>query len=696
VNSPRKLTFDDVWSFDSIGNIALSPDGKRVAFVVQTLDKEKDERHSAIWLFSLDEHGQASGEPRQLTGGTKQDSNPAWSPDSRHLLFLSDREGDRNQLWLIDTDGGEARKLTNMLRGVNDASWSPDGRSIAFIARVDPDDDEEVLTGRKQLSAEENKKREEHERYRLRTITGIWYRLDGRGMLNTKNQLFVMPAPSSGDTTVDSAKIRRLTHDDFDYNLPQWTPDSTEIGVLTNRAEDRDRSWASDLWLLDRETGNARCLTDGTLMIENVSWSSDGSRAIIVAEKDFRLEGGELAQLYLVPRDGGDARSLTAQVDTHASVAVGIAGFGRPGLYVPQWSSDGKYVYFLLTEHGRVNVQRLDVEQKTISALTKDEAVTPYLALLPNEQGLLLVKGYPLHPWEFYCLPLQDSSVGEQVRLTHLYDRQLAEYLWSEPERITYRGSNDDEIDGWLVRPIGAREGVRYPLIVNIHGGPQSAFGVAMSLFFQYLAAQGYAVFHCNPHGSTGYGLDFMREVEGDWGGWDYQDIMLGVDECIAHGVADPERLVVTGYSYGGYMSMFIIGQTDRFQAAVPMAGISNLVSFIGTSDIGFWQASQAKGYPWQPERQAYYRERSPLTYASRVRTPTCFIHPENDLRCPIEQSEQFYMTLKMMGNVPIEFVRSPASWHANTSKPSQYFARWQYMLDWFKKYVEIHPEEYE
>ncbi len=216
-----------------------------------------------------------------------------------------------------------------------------------------------------------------------------------------------------------------------------------------------------------------------------------------------------------------------------------------------------------------------------------------------------------------------------------------------------------------------------------------------MNPYFQYLAAQGFAVFYCNPHGSTGYGQAFMREVEGDWGGWDYQDIMRGVDECIARGVADPQRLVVSGYSYGGYMSMFIIGQTDRFKAAVPMAGVSNLASFVGTSDVGFWQTFQAKGYPWDADRAAYYHERSPLTHSARVTTPTLFIHPETDLRCPIEQSEQFYMALKMMGKVPVEFVRAPGSWHIGTSKPGQYLAYWEKMLEWFRRYVEIRPEEY-
>lgn len=171
---------------------------------------------------------------------------------------------------------------------------------------------------------------------------------------------------------------------------------------------------------------------------------------------------------------------------------------------------------------------------------------------------------------------------------------------------------------------------------------------------------------------------------------------MRGIDECVARGVADAERLLVAGYSYGGYMSMYMIGQTGRFKAAVPMAGVSDLASFVGTSDLGFWQATQAKGYPWEPEREVYYRERSPLTHAARVTTPTLFIHPENDLRCPIEQSEQFYMRLKMMGKVPVAFARGPAAWHGGTEKPSQYFERWETMLEWFRTYVEVRAEEYE
>ncbi len=692
--SLRKMTIDDLWALDEIGSIALSPDGRRVAYVVHSDDKATNETHSALWLLHLDERGAAVDAPRQLTSGVKHDGAPAWSPDSRRLLFLSDREGS-NQLWLIDTSGGEASKLTSMLHGVGEAAWSPDGHWIAFTAMAGSEDEDDLLVGRKTLTADEKKKRDEEERTRLRTITRIFYRLDGRGIFEKFPQLFVMPAPVPGATSVDAAAIRRLTSGDYGHDLPTWTLDSKHIGVLCNRNDDRDHSFVSDLWLIERESGDARRLTDGTLQVESFAWSPDGQQAVLVAEKDMRIAGGCNSHLYLVARQGGEPRDMSAAIDNHASVAA-FCGFGAAATYRPQWSADGSRVYFLVTEEGCINVYHLDITSGEVRRLTSGEQLTAYLALLPGERGLLLAQGRPTDFWDIYYAPLTPDGAGSPERLTQLNNALLSQLAWSEPQRIAYQGANGDEIEGWVMLPVGAKPGVRYPLVVMIHGGPQSAYGMGMNPCHQLLAAQGYAVFYCNPHGSTGHGQDFMREVEGDWGGWDYQDIMLGVDECIARDIADPERLVVSGYSYGGYMSMYIIGQTGRFKAAVPMAGISNLVSFVGTSDIGFWQAAQSRGYPWESERATYYRERSPLTNASKVTTPTLFVHPENDLRCPIEQSEQFYMTLKMMGHVPVQFVRAPGAWHIGTAKPAQYIEYWKIMLDWFQKYVEVRSEEYE
>jgi dipeptidyl aminopeptidase/acylaminoacyl peptidase len=693
--TPRKITLDDISSLQMPGNIALSPDGRHVAFEMHTNDKELDAKRSALFLLHLDEQGRPSGEPRRLTSGIKSDSNPVWAPDSHRLLFLSDRNNEKTQLWLIDTDGGEAGCLTHLLHGVREASWSPDGKWIAFTAPVAPTDEDDVLLGRKTLDASVQKKRDAAEHTHLRTISKTWYRWDGRGIFERFSQLFVFPAPTEDVSTVDPLTIRRLTNDMRDYSQPSWTPDSVEIGVLCNRNDNHDRTFVHDLWAINPETGTERCLTDSTLSILCYTWSPDAGSVMIVGQKDTILYGLHTTRLYLVTRKGnvGDNMlELTPDLDNETAPTTGMQ-FGTPGPYCPVWSSDGQQIYFLLTEHACVNVYRLDVVWRTLVRLT-EASVTYFLALLPQDRALLLAQEQEDHLCELHRLVLTEQGAGEQTRLTHFYDQFLSEIALATTERISYQGANGDEIEGWLIHPIGAREGVRYPLLVRIHGGPNSAYGIGINPFNHYFAAQGFAIFYCNPHGSTGNGHEFMREVVGDWGGWDYQDIMRGVDECIARGVADPARLAVTGYSYGGYMSMFIIGQTARFKAAIPMAGISNLVSFIGTSDIGIWQAAQSKGYPWEPERADYYRERSPLTYAPHVTTPTLFLHPENDLRCPIEQSEQFYTTLKMINKVPTEFLRVPGAWHGGR-KPSQWLAYWERMLEWVRRYVEIRTEDY-
>jgi len=696
VTAPHKLTLDDLWALKNMGDVALSPDGRRVAFVMHSSDKEKNESSSAIFLLHLDEQGHATEQPRQLTSGAKNDTNPVWASDSHRLLFLSDREG-TSQLWLIDTDGGEAIKLTNMLHGVSEAAWSPDGKWIAFIAPVALNDEDDVLTGRKPLDEVTKKQRDEENRIRLRTVTTIWYREDGRGLFETFNHVFLMPAPAVEENNMKFATIHRLTTGDVEHTQVSWTPDSIEIGVLCNRNDNRNRSLASDLWAIDRETGAAHCLTDGTLEIGCYSWSPDGQSAIIVGAKELTQFGSDIERLYLVTRRGNEGdKTLVLTPDVDKAVAPVVrSSFGTPGPYRPVWSADGQHIFFLVVEHGCSHVYRLSVVWRTLTQVTSNESITAFLALLPDEHALLLVQEQAEHPWELYRLPLTEAGVGEQEQLTHIYDQHMSELLLGKTERISYKGANGDEIDGWLIHPAGAREGVRYPLIVHIHGGPQWSYGIGLDPTYQYQAAQGYAVFYCNPHGSTGYGEAFLSHVIGDWGGWDYQDIMLGVDACIARGIADSERMVVTGYSYGGYMSMFIIGQTNRFKAAVPMAGISNLVGFVGTSDIGFWQVAQSQGYPWDLEHAEYYRARSPLTYAPRITTPTLLLHPENDLRCPIEQSEQLYMALKMIGKAPVEFVRVPGAWHGGTSKPSQQLAYYDKALAWFGKYVEIRPEEY-
>ncbi|GHO50013.1 S9 family peptidase [Ktedonospora formicarum] len=697
MSTPRVFTLDDIWALRDLTSLAVSPDGRRVVFELQGFVREQDTNRSTLHLLHLDEYGHAQGGPRSLTLSTKSATAPVWAPDNRRLLFLSDREGEYPQLWLIDTDGGEACQLTNMLYGVQEAAWSPDGGWITFAAYADPErNDDELLTGRASLDDEARQKRREQQRYRLHTTTDLDYRRDGRGYFDTFSHLFLLSAPSGTEPAPD-ASVRRLTSGRYEHTQPAWTPDSLEISFLSNRHEDRFAgNCATDLWVLNIETGEERCLTEGDLEITCYSWSPDGQAALAVGEQRKKLEHS-LARLYLITRQGNSGDHplcLTPDLDLTTAPLVGNY-FGTPGPYRPQWSTDSQQVYFLAAERGHVNLYHLDIVWRTLTQLSQASAIT-FLALLSGERGLILTREDATRPFELYHLPLTEQGAGEPTRLTSLYENIVRDYHWPVKEKFSFEGANGDEIDGWLVYPLGAREGVRYPLAVEVHGGPHWAYGDGLDPFDAYLAGRGFAVFYCNPHGSTGHGEAFLRSVLGDWGGKDFEDIMRGVDACIARGVADPERLAITGYSYGGYMSMYAIGHTERFKAAVPCAGVSNLTTFIGTSDIGYRQIYEIQGYPWDEERQDYYRERSPLNAAARVTAPTRFIHPENDRRCPIGQSEEFYTALKLMGNIPVELVRMPGAWHGGTPKPSQALAMWASTLEWFERYIDIRPEEYD
>ncbi|WP_201359857.1 S9 family peptidase [Dictyobacter formicarum] len=690
MTTPHKWTMDDVWSAKNMGEIALSPDGRRVAFVMNSQQKEKNDSNSTIFLLLLDENGEALGAPRQLTSGLKNDSHPVWSPDSQRLLFKSNRENG-SQLWLIDTDGGEAHKLTNLLYGVGEAAWSPDGKQIAFTAPTAPDVEDDILLGRKSLDEESKKKQAEQQRLRPRTITRLWYRLDGVGLFDRVSHLFVMPAPETSVSSIDPASIRRLTSGDHTYAQPQWTPDGQEIGVLRQLGE-QEEFFGTDLWTINVETAEGRRLTESNLEISSYAWAPDGKSAVVVAAELWAFSSLKLSRLYLVTRQGniGD-RTLCINPDFAYDADITVRStFGTPGPYRPQWSSDGQSIYFLASASGCAHIYQLDVVWRSMTQITQGTEIIRYLALLPDEQKMLYAKEMAEQPWELYCLPLSSEKSEEARRLTRLYDQWLAERRWALVEHVTYAGSQGDEIEGWLIRPLDAHAGESYPMIVRVHGGPNGAFGIGdvMEPLNQCLAARGYAIFYCNPHGSTSYGEEFLNGSLGDWGGKDFQDIMLGVDECIKRGGIDPERLGVMGASYGGYMTMFIVGHTDRFKAAVPTASVSNLQSFVGSSDIGFWLAWQSKGYPWDTEYQDYYRERSPISSAIKVTTPTLIVHGEDDLRCPIGQSEQFYVALKTIGKAPVEFMRLPASWHAGAEKPGQYYLAWERTLEWFNTYL--------
>lgn len=674
----RMLTLEDTWAFQLLTEMRLAPDGRRAAFALETQDKALNEKRSAIWMLDV-----SAGESQQFSSGTKHDTSPRWSADGRWLAFLSDREGEKSQVWLMPGDGGEARRLTNMKNGVSEFCWSPDGSWIAFTSEIRPDGKiTNDADAPKDAKAREREERDEAER--LRVVTRLQFRWDGRGLLEGRSHLFKI--------NVESGELIRLTEGDYHHSEPAWSPDGKYIVVCSDRAEDRDANLTQDLWLIDPETKADRRLTDGMAGVSLPEWSPDGQLIAYALTPVLPRNSAANTHVMVISREGGAPRDVSGHVDMDCHPAL-LTDLYWGGSSAPQWSADGAWLYTVATEHGGTNVFRLPVAGGDPERVTAGDHHIGMIALSPDGGHLLALRADPLNIWDLYQYDLNSLPTSAlERRLTAVNGTLLDEADLVAPERFTFKGPDDWDIDGWLYRPQGAEPGKRYPLVLWIHGGPFSSYGSTFYLWAQVLAARGYAALYVNPRGSSGSGEAFAQAVDFDWGGKDYQDIMAGVDAAIARGGIDPERMAVTGGSYGGYMTNWIIGHTNRFQAAITLNSVTNLTSSFGTGDIDSTYAERQYGLPWEAE--AVYRERSPITYAPQITTPTRIIHAENDYRCPIEQGEQLYVWLKKLGRAPVDFIRVPRSSHAINASPRQRLQVREKIFEWIERYVPAGPRE--
>ncbi|MBK8229417.1 MAG: S9 family peptidase [Candidatus Eisenbacteria bacterium] len=675
---PKKkpVTAEDIYRLQLPGTLRLSPKGDRLVVAVGRADKEKLANLASLWLIDLRPDGAA---PRQFTQGKWGDGSPRWSPDGKSVAFVSNRSG-KAELWVIPADGGEARQLTKLEGGISDFEWHPKGRSlvVAFTAQ-DPD--------AKDREARRKKGEAGTESPRVREISRLFYKLDGAGFLpSTRTHLWLIDA--------ETGKAKQLTEDDhFDEGEPRFSPDGKWVYFASNRMPDPDAELQRiDLWRVPTKGGRIEKVKTFDGPSSSHSLSPDG-RWIAFLGKRSAAEPWNMRhdKLWLVPSEGGKPIDLTERLDRSIGNST-ISDTGGVGATSPPiWSPDSKWVYFQVTNEGSTEVWRVAIKERKPEPVVDAPGLVTDFAL-DLEGGWVHTSFNSLtNPGEVISFPIRSGKkdAREKIERTRFNQEYLSERVLSRPEEYWLEGGSRNKLQGWVLNPPGYNPKRKYPGILYIHGGPATQYGRAFFHEFQVLAASGYVVLYSNPRGGTGYSEKHLNAIVNRWGTYDYDDLMTFTDFALKKaGHLDRKRLCVAGGSYGGFMTNWIIGHTDRFACAMTQRSISNLLSFVGSSDFGyFWPREFGSAGPWEDPK--HYLAMSPLTYLSKMKTPTLIEHQEEDHRCPVEQAEQLWAALKSKG-VPCEFVRYPGEPHgmSRNGRPDRRIDRLERNLRWMKRWL--------
>ncbi len=662
-NRKRRIRAEDLYDFNLVSDCQISPDGTSIVYSIQRVDRKTEKKYSNLWVVPTDRPA------RQFTFGDRTDSQPRWSPDGTEIAFLSNRDDEKQpQIYVIPFHGGEARRLTEVKGTITAFEWSPDGKNLVFALRKK--DEEEI--------ERENDEQKKKLGVVSRRITRVFYKGDGEGFLPKERCHLWTVAVQTGEAT------QLTTSDVYDEEDPSWSPDSSEIVFCSNHSKDPDLDPdAIDIYVIPAEGGDFRKIETPPGPKGAPKYSPDKKWIAYLGYEGKGLTWKNIS-LWVVAADGsGNARDLTEKYDCAVS---SVTINDMPGLLPtnpPVWSRDSRKIHVQVSQHGNTTLHAVSLEGQLQSVIDSKGVVGPF-TFDKDQKVLAYLHGDMKDPGQIWVR----EEKGDLKKLTDVNEGLLSSCDLGEVEEVWFKGSSGEDLQGWIIKPPGFDESGKYPSILEIHGGPRVQYGNFFMHEFFYLASSGYVVYFCNPRGSSGYGEDHSKSIWNRWGTIDYDDLMCWVDFVEKKSYIDKKRMGVTGGSYGGYMTNWIIGHTHKFKAAVTQRSVSNLTSMYGSSDMNWtFQDEFGNQPPW--ENVENWWQQSPIKYVGNCKTPTLVIHSEQDLRADIEQGLQMFVALKRLG-VETEMVIFPEESHglSRGGRTDRRIVRLNSIREWFDRHL--------
>jgi len=641
----RPLDVEDMFAIKGVGAPAISPDGEWIAYTVSETSLEDESSETRVWMVPTE-----GGDAIPMTAAGGSSGNPRWSPDGKYLSFTANRDDSENQVWVLDRRGGEARPLTEVEEGGGSYRWSPDGSRLLLSVR-DPEPEDTWADGK------ENAPRAPW------VIDRLQFKRDRTGYLtgNRHTHLYIFDLASKA--------LTQITSGDYNESQATWSPDGRYVAFVSNRTEEPDGNDNSDIWVVAADNTDEgqtlRQVTTNPGSDSSPAWSPDGDRITYVTGLEPDLIWYATDHLAVVSSNGGEPQILTRALDRN----VGS----------PRFTADGEAILFRLEDSAENHLARIGREGDDLERIVRGPLSAGSFDLGPGGTIAVLVATLD-RPNEIHVLS------GQGLRqVTHTNDDFLSGIQLGEVKNVLFPSKDGTEIEGFVTLPVGYQEGLRYPTLLRIHGGPVSQFRHAFNFEAQLFAAKGYVVVQTNPRGSSGYGQAFSVDLWAAWGVRDYEDVVAGVDYAIEQGWADPDRLGVGGWSYGGILTDHVITQTDRFAAAI--TGASEVL-YIANYGHDHYQLQWEKelGLPWEGDNRQAWEDISPFNKIDRVTTPTLIMGGEQDWNVPIQNSEQLYQALRRLG-VPTQLVVYPGQAHG-LRPPSYQKDRYERYLAWYDQWV--------